>query len=108
MRREGSRRRQAAGACRSWFKRRGQLPFRLTRRPRGGVSQQFRYLRDLPSASSEYNPQLTQRSRQRRAASEMSHELLRVYWTFLLLRARHLYECGGPAVFGRQFSWGPG
>jgi len=60
--------RQAAGACRSWFKRRGQLPrpesswFRLTRRPRGGVSQQFRYPRDPPPASSEYSPQSAQRS----------------------------------------------
>jgi len=57
---------------------------RLIRPLRAEISQRFRYLRDLPPASSEYSPQLTQRSRQRRAAHEKSHELLRDYWTSLL------------------------
>ena len=74
------------------FKRRTQLArpswLRLTRRRRGGISRQFRYLRDLPPASSEYSPQLTQRSRHRLAAYDMNHELLRDYWTSLLLHAR--------------------
>jgi len=64
--------------CLSWL--------HLTRRLRGGISQQFRYLRDLPPASFEYSPQLTQRSRRRPAAYEMNH--LRDYWTSLLLHAR--------------------
>src|SRR5262249_18710874 len=46
------------------FKRRAQLArpswLRLTRRPRGGITQQFHYLRDPPLASFEYSPQSAQ------------------------------------------------
>ena len=65
------------------FRRRARLrrpsSLRLTRPPRGEISQRFRYLRDLPPAFSEYSPQLTQRSRQRPAAHEKNHEPPRDY-----------------------------
>ena len=82
--------RQATGAVAEAVVLRGRLSggINLARRPHGGIGQQFRYPPDPPPASSEYSPQLTQRSRQRLAAYEMNHELLRDYWTSLLLHAR--------------------
>jgi hypothetical protein len=48
------------------FKRRARLrrpsSLRLTRPLRGEISQRFRYLRDLPPASSEYRPQSARRA----------------------------------------------
>ena len=97
---------ELASAEAASFNRRVELAswLRLTRLQRGGISRQFRYLRDPPPAYSEYSPQLTQRSRQRLAADEM--ELLLDYWPSLVPQCPPFALSVRRAALGRQPSGG--